>query len=130
MIRRDSPKETTPPSMVSIDKQGSINISSDSSEPEPSDCLKLLERINAPLMTQGEWEGIEIDKVNGEPVSLTNSAAKKLQEVFQKKSDIQANYGPFIMEKTEIQGGKFIQETNPDLIKCAQNKLIVSIWQP
>lgn len=100
------------------------------SKNQVSNCLKLLERVNFSLIDQGEWEAVEIDKVNEEPVSINNLAAKKLQEVSRGRKDVQANYGPFIMEKTYERSGEFTQENNPELIKCAQDKIILSTWQP
>ncbi len=101
-----------------------------SKEEKLSSCLMLLEQVNASLIDESEWEAVEIDKVNEEKVSLNNLAAKKFQEASRNKEEIQANYGPFIMEKTKTRGGEIIQETNPELIKCAQDRIIISIWQP
>jgi hypothetical protein len=95
-----------------------------------SKCLKLLEKVNLTSITENKWEAFEISEINGIPVSINNLGVKTFQEVIQKRKDIQVNYGPFLMEKTEKKGGKFIQETNQELIKCAQDKIIISIWQP
>ncbi len=96
-----------------------------------SPCLKLLEEINSTFITnESKWEVVEISAISEEPVSINNLGAKRFQETARNNKDIQANYGPFIMERREKEGGEFIQETNSELKKCAQDKLIISIWQP
>ncbi len=107
-----------------------LRVKEDGYTNKPSECLRLLEQVNSSLFPESEWEAVEINEVNGIPISVNNLDAKKLQEVIEDHNYIQANYGPFIMEKRIKKGGKFIQEINSELIKCAQDRIIMSIWQP
>ena len=94
-----------------------------------SECLKLHEQFS-PSVKEGAWEAVEIGDLGNEPISINNLGAKKFQEAAREKKDIQANYGPFIMEKRLTRDGPFVQETNPELIRCSKDRIIISIWQP
>jgi hypothetical protein len=94
-----------------------------------SSCLQLLHQADALLVGDRNWEDVEISEIGGVPVSIDNVEVRKFQESAKQNKDIRVNYGPFIMERTNVREGSFMTETNLELIKCAQNKLIISVWQ-
>lgn len=69
---------------------------------------------------------VDINRVNGEKVSMSNQDAKNLQTVARSESATRENFGPSIMEKNAVAGGKTTTITDKAMTQAHKNHLHIS----
>lgn len=82
--------------------------------------------VHDPKSLHGSGRAVDIDRVNGQRVSPSNSGAEAVQNAAANTANIRENFGPFMMEKTTSPGGAPSPVSNPSLTADHQGHIHLS----